>query len=100
MPNTDEMLWPGTLVTVQLTFREEEAVAVPQTALQVSQTGTYVFVVKNNVAKVQPVKVARVQDRESILESGLAGGETVITDGQLQVTDGARVSPREAKAGS
>ena len=100
MPNTDEMLWPGTLVNVQLTFREEEAVTVPQTAIQVSQTGTYVFVVKNNVATVKPVQVARVQDRESVLESGLAGGETVITEGQLQVTDGARVSPREAKAGS
>jgi membrane fusion protein, multidrug efflux system len=100
MPNTDEMLWPGTLVNVQLTFREEEAVTVPQTAIQVSQTGTYVFVVNNNVARVKPVQVARVQDRESVLESGLAGGETVITEGQLQVTDGARVSPREAKAGS
>jgi multidrug efflux system membrane fusion protein len=100
MRNADEMLWPGTLVTVQLTFREEEAVSVPQTAIQISQTGTYVFVVKNNIATVQPVKVARVQDRESILESGLAGGETVVTDGQLQLTDGARVSAREARAGS
>jgi multidrug efflux system membrane fusion protein len=100
MPNTDELLWPGTLVTVQLTFREEEAVAVPPTAVQVSQTGNYVFVVKDNIATVQAVKVARAQDGESILESGLAGGETVVTDGHLQITDGARVSPREAKAGS
>ena len=29
MPNKDELLWPGTLVTVALTFREEEAVVVP-----------------------------------------------------------------------
>ncbi len=35
MPNTDEILWPGTLVTVRLTFREEEAVTVPSTAVQV-----------------------------------------------------------------
>src|SRR6516164_3474837 len=46
MPNTDELLWPGTLVTVQLTFREEAAVTVPSTAIQLSQTGSYVFVVQ------------------------------------------------------
>jgi RND family efflux transporter MFP subunit len=38
MSNNDEMLWPGTLVTVQLNFREEEAVVVPPNAVQVSQT--------------------------------------------------------------
>ena len=50
MPNTDEVLWPGTLVQVRLTFREEEAVTVPPTAIQVSQTGSFVFVVKDGVA--------------------------------------------------
>src|SRR5262249_21732813 len=43
MPNTDEILWPGTLVTVRLNFREEDAVAVPSVAVQVSQEGSYVF---------------------------------------------------------
>ena len=43
MPNMDELLWPGTLVTVQLTFREEEAVAVPTTTMQVSQSGSFVL---------------------------------------------------------
>src|SRR5262245_64008257 len=59
MPNSDEMLWAGTLVTVQLSFREEEAVVVPPNAVQVSHTGSFVFVVKNGVANVKPVKVAR-----------------------------------------
>ena len=53
------MLWPGTLVTAELTLRIEEAVVVPSTAVQVSQTGSFVFVVKDGVAKVQPVKVER-----------------------------------------
>ena len=63
MPNTDELLWPGTLVTVRLTFREEDAVVVPSTAVQVSQPGSYVFVVKDGVANVQPVTVARAGER-------------------------------------
>jgi len=100
MPNTDELLWPGTLVSVQLVFRKEEAVAVPSRAIQVSQAGSYVFVVKEGVAKVQPVKVARVLDTETVLESGLTGGETVVTEGQLQLNDGSKVAPRTVKAGS
>lgn len=100
MPNSDELLWPGTLVTVRLNLREEEAVTVAPTAVQVSQTGSYVFVVKNNIATVQPVTVARVLDTETVLESGLEGGETVVTEGQLLLTNGARVNVREAKTGS
>lgn len=100
MPNDDELLWPGTLVTVRLTFREEEAVTVPGPAVQVSQAGSYVFVVKNGVATVQPVKVARVLDGETVLESGLQGGESVVIEGQLLLTNGSRVAPRGPKSGA
>jgi membrane fusion protein, multidrug efflux system len=95
MPNTDELLWPGTLVQVQLIFREEEAVAVPQSAVQASQTGSFVFVVKNGVAEVQPVTVARTMDGQAVLASGLAGGETVVTEGQLRLNNGTRIVARE-----
>jgi membrane fusion protein, multidrug efflux system len=100
MPNGDEMLWPGTLVSVNLTLREEDGVTVPSQAVQVSQTGSFVFVVKNNAATVQPVKVARNLGDEIVLESGLEGGETVVTEGHLLLTSGARVAVRAAKAGS
>ena len=100
MPNDDELLWPGTLVTVELTFRSEEAVTVPSTAVQVSQTGTYVFVVRDGAAYVQPVKVARVLGSESVLSGELKGGEVVVTNGQLQLSNGTKVAVREPKAGS
>jgi multidrug efflux system membrane fusion protein len=101
MPNADQLLWPGTLVTVQLTFREEQAVTVPSTAIQVSQTGSYVFVVNNEgIASVQPVTVARVFGSETVIGSGLIGGETVVTNGQLQLSNGTKVSAGGAKAGS
>ena len=64
MPNEDELLWPGTLVTTQLTLRTDQAVTVPSAAIQVSQTGNFVFVVKDNVATVRPVKVARTVGHE------------------------------------
>ena len=100
MPNTDELLWPGTLVTVQLTFREEAAVTVPSTAIQLSQTGSYVFVVQGDVAVVQPVQVARVLGSESVLASGLEGGETVVVNGQLLLSNGTKVAVRAPKVGS
>ncbi|MGH6725587.1 MAG: efflux RND transporter periplasmic adaptor subunit [Pseudolabrys sp.] len=101
MPNEDEVLWPGTLVTAELTLREEQAVVVPTAAVQVSQTGNFVFVINNNVAKVQPVKVERAVGDVTVISSGLSGGETVATDGQLLLSSGTRVNVRPAKvAGS
>src|ERR1700716_705051 len=96
MPNADELLWPGTLVNVQMTFRVEEAVTVPSEAVQVSQAGTYVFVVKDGVANVQPVTVARIVASESVISDGLVGGETVVTNGQLLLASGTKVEIREA----
>jgi multidrug efflux system membrane fusion protein len=101
MPNENEVLWPGTLVTAELTLRIEAAVVVPSNAVQVSQTGSFVFVVTDNVAKVQPVTVERTVGNQSVIGSGLSGGETVVTDGQLLLSNGTRVNPRSAKvAGS
>ncbi len=100
MPNSDELLWPGTLVNVRLTFREEDAVTVPTPAVQVSQTGTFVFVVKDGAAQVQPVTVLRAADGELVISAGLSGGETVVTNGQLQLTNGTRVLVRGPKVGT
>jgi membrane fusion protein, multidrug efflux system len=99
MPNKDELLWPGTLVTVRVTFREEEGVVVPSSAVQVSQAGSYVFVVSEGTAKVQPIEVLRVLDNDSVI-SGLQGGETVVSNGQLLLADGTKVEIREPKTGS
>ena len=98
IPNGDELLWPGTLVTAQMTLREEEAVVVPSAAVQVSQSGPFVYVVKDGKAVVQPVKVMRAAGGESVIGEGLQGGEVVVTDGHLLLTNGAPVSPRERKS--
>jgi multidrug efflux system membrane fusion protein len=95
MANTDERLWPGTLVSTELTLRSEEAVVVPTPAVQVSQTGNFVFVIdSNNVARVQHVTPERQVGNETVIASGLKGGETVVTDGQLRLSNGTKVSPR------
>ena len=97
MPNKGEVLWPGTLVTTEITLREEEAVIVPTAAIQVSQTGNFVFLVKDGVAKVQPVTVERAVEGNTVVSSGLSGGETVVIDGQLLLSNGTHVTVRPAK---
>ena len=94
MPNVDELLWPGTLVNTELTLRTEERITIPASAIQVSQTGTFVFVVKDGAARVRPVKVERTVDGASAIESGLQEGEVVVTDGQLLLSNGTKVAQR------
>jgi multidrug efflux system membrane fusion protein len=98
MPNNDELLWPGTLVTAEMTLRVEDAVVVPSNAVQVSQTGSFVFTIQDGVAKVQKIKAERQVGGLTVISSGLAGGETVVTEGQLLLSEGTRVNPRPPKA--
>jgi RND family efflux transporter MFP subunit len=97
MPNENELLWPGTLVQSFLRLRNEDAVTVPAAAVQVSQTGNFVYVIKDEKAELRPVKVARTLGDIAVLESGVNDGDTVVIDGHLQLTNGARVAIRGAK---
>ena len=80
-----------------LTFRAEEAVTVPAAA---GKPGRIVRIRGEGwTATVRPVTVSRSVDGESVVSTGLKGDETVVTAGHLLLSDGARVSVREAKAG-
>jgi len=100
MGNENETLWPGTLVATKLIIRTENSVVVPTVAVQRSQSGNFVFVVKEGVAKVQPVKVERTFQGISVIAEGLSGDEDVVVDGQLLLSNGSRVEPRARKAGA
>ncbi len=100
MDNANETLWPGTLVSSKLNVRSEDAVVIPSVAIQRSQTGNFVFVVKDGKAAIQPVSVARTFRGQSVIEKGLSGGETVVTDGQMLLSNGTAVDIRERKAGA
>lgn len=100
MKNENETLWPGTLVAAKLVIRDEDSIVVPTVAVQRSQSGNFVFVIKDGVAKVQPVKVDRTALGLSVITEGLSGGESVVVDGQLLLSDGSRVEARAKKAGA
>ncbi len=100
MGNAEERLWPGALVPTRLVVRDERAVVVPSQAVQRSQSGDFVFVVRDGKAHVQPVMVARTSEGASVLSSGLSGDEDVVIDGQLLLSNGTLVEPRVRKAGA
>jgi RND family efflux transporter MFP subunit len=100
MNNENETLWPGILVNTKLVIRTEEAVTVPTAAVQRSQNGNYVFLMKDGKAHVQPVDVSRTSQGMSVIATGLAGGEDVVTDGQLLLSEGTPIAPRAPKAGA
>lgn len=94
--NRGRELWPGQFVQATVVLGEEEGrVVAPTPAVQAGQEGSYVFVVKpDRTVELRPVKVARMDAREAVIASGLAPGETLVTEGQLRLVPGSRVDVR------
>ena len=95
--NTDRRLWPGQTINAVLTLGvQPKAVVVPSQAIQSGQSGTYAFVIKQDkTAELRLVSVSRSTNGETVIEKGLSPGESVVTDGQLLLTSGARVNIRD-----
>jgi multidrug efflux system membrane fusion protein len=93
-PNTDRRLWPGQYVNVVVTLTmDPEAIVVPSAAVQTGQQGQYVFVVNaEQKVDIRPVIVKRASATETVIESGLKPGETIVTDGHLRLVPGSRIT--------
>jgi membrane fusion protein, multidrug efflux system len=91
--NADRHLWPGLFVNVVVKLTQEQnAVVVPAQAIQTSQDGEIVFVIKPDLTvEVRPVVAGRRLDGEVIVKQGLQAGEKLVTDGQLRLVPGAKV---------
>jgi len=91
--NAADRLWPGQYVNVVVTLRvDPEAIVVPAEAVQAGQTGSYVFVIReDDTVEMRPVEIARAAGQETVIASGLKVGERVVTDGQLRLEPGTKV---------
>ena len=92
-PNAEKRLWPGQFVDVVLTLTEvPNAIVVPAQALQESQAGEFVYVVKaDGTVDSRPVETGQTVAGLTIVKQGLHAGEIVVTDGQLRLIPGAKV---------
>ena len=92
-PNGDRRLWPGEFVQVRLRLAvEPEALVVPISAVQNGPSGQYVYVVANGTVAMRAVTISRTEGGQVVVGEGLRAGEEVVTDGQLRLTPGARIS--------
>jgi len=99
-PNQDRRLWPGQFVNVSVRLTTEaNATVVPAVAVQTGQQGSYVFVVKDDkTVDMRTVRVERVANSEAVIGDGVKPGETIVTDGQLLLVPGSRISVKNADA--
>ncbi len=93
-PNANRRLWPGQFVNITIRMASDpRAIVVPTVAVQAGPEGQYVFVVKNDsTVEMRPVTVARTAGTETVLREGVKPGETIVTDGQLRLVPGSRIS--------
>jgi multidrug efflux system membrane fusion protein len=92
-PNTNRKLWPGEFVRVTLRLTtQNNALVVPNQAVQTGQDGQFVYVVKaDKTVEMRPVVTGNRIDQDLVIDSGLALGETIVTEGQLRLAPGSRV---------
>jgi multidrug efflux system membrane fusion protein len=94
LPNKDHRLWPGDLTQTTLRLGvDQRAIVVPVEAVQNGQQGQYVYVVgEDQTVSMRPVRVARTNGGDAVIAEGVKAGDEVVTDGQLRLTPGVRVS--------
>ena len=93
-PNAKLQLWPGQFVNVRvLVDTLKQVVVVPTPAIQRGPSGIYVFVATADKRVAQrPVTVGMQNDATSVVLTGLAPGDRVVTTGFARLQDGARIS--------
>ncbi|MDO8788483.1 MAG: efflux RND transporter periplasmic adaptor subunit [Sulfuritalea sp.] len=101
VPNEDEKLAPGQFVTVSLVLDTlRDTVVVPAEAVQQGPGGSFLFVAKeDSTVEIRKIRVGSLQKQFAVIADGLAGGETVVTEGHLRLTPGARIRSADAAEG-
>jgi multidrug efflux system membrane fusion protein len=94
--NQQNRLWPGLYVNILLTLSEQpNATVVPAHSIVTTQQGSYVYLVRsNNTVEQRTVVPNRTIGDDTVVEKGLQPGETIVTDGQINLIPGAMVEAK------
>jgi membrane fusion protein, multidrug efflux system len=98
--NEKEQLWPGQFVAARIVLRvEENALVLPESAVQPGQESSFVYVAKEGRAHLQNVEVDRQVDDLVVISKGLSGGETIISEVPPVLADGSAIAIRDGAGG-
>jgi multidrug efflux system membrane fusion protein len=97
--NKEKRLVPGQFVNVVLTLTTEpNAILVPTQGVEQGQTGQYVYVIgSDSIAQMRPVTIGAEIKGETVILKGLKAGERVVTDGQMRLIPGSKVTLKNTK---
>ena len=101
-PNESRRLWPGQFVNAVLTLTVEPgAIVVPSQAVQMGQAGPFLYAVNaDSTVENRPVTTGPTWNTLVVIERGVDAGEQVVTDGQLRLVPGAKVTAKATPATS
>src|SRR5207237_5585174 len=94
-PNPDDILTNGQTVRVIIEEKGgDEVVVVPQSAVAIDQTGSYVFVVgQDNKVEQRRVRLSTERAGLAVVDEGVQPGERVVVQGQQRIRAGMTVAP-------
>ena len=91
--NKSRELWPGQFIRNRLILSTmKDAVVIPFTAVQITQTQPIVFVLKEDMTVEQRVvKLGQRQDEAVVVLEGVKAGEKIVVEGQMNLYSGTKV---------
>ena len=97
LPNEDEKLTAGQFLNVSLLLDTlGQAVTVPDNAVQQGADGNYVYAIKDDSSvEMRRVEALASEDGFTAVRGAVRVGETIVTDGHLRLTPGAKVKIKE-----
>lgn len=97
-PNDDLSLWPGQFANVRVLMEtRKNGLVVPASVVQRGPDNEFAFVINDDsTVKIQPVKVAQIEDGLALIDNGLTEGQRVVADGQYKLQPGAKVKSDKA----
>jgi len=100
-PNSDRALWPGQFARVSVRVAVlPGATVVSNEAVQTGQDGQFVFLVKpDQTVEQRPIKVGQTVDQDVVITAGLRPGDQVVTEGQLRLEPGSRITRADPRTG-
>jgi multidrug efflux system membrane fusion protein len=101
LPNESRLLWPGEFVDVRIILSElQNAIILPAEALQLGQNGYFAFVIDANMtAQLRQVELGQRYGENVCILKGIAPDDTVVLQGQINLSSGVKVSITTANQG-
>ena len=92
--NSDNSFWPGRSVEIKVHMDKiSDAIMIPSSAISLSENGTYVFIVNNeSKAEMKFVKTGQSLNNLTVIESGLSGDESIVSEGHPMLTQSATIA--------